>query len=625
MDSFSFAAFRSKKKLNKVGEDMAFNYNKNKNNDDSGSFWTSYSDLFLGMSVVFLLLYVTASLRQGTNGIQQQIQNQKLSMQVQDLKNQLKMYDSVKKDYLHNEAKPEEEKLYNELMDKLTLLKEEAKNEKDKLTQSALENDKKEKALNQYQQMVRNIVNANLMAKTKIKTRENVIDEQDEEIDTQDTEIANLEQDIAKKKKQIAANQEKIADANEQLQGRLADLKKAYRSKKMSEAAYERKVESVKEDGERKIAQLKSSSQAMRNQLADTQSKLTEVNTELDQTKTNLDQTKTNLAQTETENKNLQGKLSQAQEEYNSKVGELKRGFSDQAARDKSKFEGELAKERLSGAERARREAAFKAQAEQKAKDLGQKIASLGGELSAKENALKAKEGQLAQAAGDLANKEGQLRTKEGQLKQKEGQLKDTEGLLAKARAEADARKQIAKDIKGGFAKAGVQADINENTGEVIINFGDVYFDNDSAKLKEQMKSILNKAMPVYSKSLLGNKKVSDKISAVEIIGFASPTYKGRYVDPKGVDLDAKKAIDYNLDLSYNRARAIFQYVFDETKINYEHQKDMLPLIKVTGRSFLAETLPSKRNPSGNGDFCSNHDCKKAQRVIIRFSFEDKK
>ena len=124
---------------------MSFNYNKNKNHEDSGSFWTSYSDLFLGMSVVFLLLYVTASLRQGTSGIQQQIQNQKLTMQVQDLKNQLKMYDSVKKDYLKNEAKPEDEKLYNELMDKLTLLKDEAKGEKEKLNQAAQENEQKEK------------------------------------------------------------------------------------------------------------------------------------------------------------------------------------------------------------------------------------------------------------------------------------------------------------------------------------------------------------------------------------------------------------------------------------------------------------------------------------------------
>ncbi len=506
---------------------MAFDYKKNKSGEDSGSFWTSYSDLFLGMSVVFLLLYVTASLRQGTNGIQQQLQNQKLTTQVQDLKNQLKMYDSVKQDYLKNEAKPEDEKLYAELMDKITLLKEDAKNEKNDLTQKASENEKKEKALNQYQQMVRNIVNANLLAKTKMKRREDVIGKQDVKIDNQGTEINSLEKNVSQKEALIASNENKITAANEKLKLKLKELKSSWKLKEMSDAAYEKKVESLKGSNQKKIAQLKSTTAAMENQLADVQGKLGQVAGE-------LDQAKGSLGKAEAENKGLEGKLHSTVAGYNAKMGALR------------------------------------------------------------------------------------------------GSLKDTEGLLAHARAEADARKQIAKDIRSGFAKAGVSADINENTGEVVINFGDAYFDNDSTKLKERMKEVLKKAMPVYSKSLLGDKKIASKIAAVEIIGFASPTYRGKYVDPKAINTEeGKNAIDYNLDLSYGRARSIFKFVFDESKISFEHQKDMLPLIKVTGRSFLAEKLPetSTRKPTNanRGDFCASHDCQKAQRVIIRFSFEDKK
>jgi hypothetical protein len=58
--------------------------------------------------------------------------------------------------------------------------------------------------------------------------------------------------------------------------------------------------------------------------------------------------------------------------------------------------------------------------------------------------------------------------------------------------------------------------------------------------------------------------------------------------------------------------------------MQFAHQKDMLPLIKVTGRSFLAEKLPHARNPASS-DFCATHDCKTAQKVIIKFSFEDRK
>lgn len=598
---------------------MGLQYNKNKS-EDSGSFWTSYSDLFLGMSVVFLLLYVTASLRQGTSGIQQQIQNQKLTMQVQDLKNQLKMYDSVKKDYLKNEAKPDEEKVYNELMDKLSLLREEAKDEKSRLIQAAQENDKKEKALNQYQQMIRNIVNANLMAKTKMKTREDVIEEQDEEIVSQESEIAQLEKDVSAKKKKIAENQQKIADANEQLQERLAELKKAYRQKKMSEAAYERKVQDLKEQSEAKLENLNANNRLFKNQLAQVQGKLGEVSSELEKTQKNLGTTTQALQASQEKTGKLEEQLNQAQTEHNQQVQALQNQFSDQAAKDRAKFEKELAKERITGAEKARREAEYRNQAAKKEKELGQKLANLGQELQEKEGRLREKEGALAakQKALESAGRE---------LQDKDRKIKDTEGLLAKARAEADARKQISKNIKEGFKKAGVDADINENTGEVVINFGDVYFDNDSAKLKEKMKETLKKAMPIYSKSLLGNKKVSDKISSIEIVGFASPTFQGKYVDPTSLNEGAKAAILYNLDLSAKRAREIFKYVFDENNMQFDHQKDMLPLIKVTGRSFLAEKLPDRRAPGSknSGDFCNTHDCRKAQRVIIKFSFDDKK
>src|SRR6185437_14242631 len=112
---------------------MSFNYDKHRNNSANDSFWTSYSDLFLGLSCIFLLLYVTASLRTSTDAIHQQVENQKLTMQVKDLQNQLKMYDSIRKDYLQNSATPDETSEYRELMDKLSLLKEEAKDEKEDL------------------------------------------------------------------------------------------------------------------------------------------------------------------------------------------------------------------------------------------------------------------------------------------------------------------------------------------------------------------------------------------------------------------------------------------------------------------------------------------------------------
>jgi hypothetical protein len=163
-------------------------------------------------------------------------------------------------------------------------------------------------------------------------------------------------------------------------------------------------------------------------------------------------------------------------------------------------------------------------------------------------------------------------------------------------------------------------------TGDVVLDFGQAYFDSDSDHLKNEMKNVLEKAMPIYSKSLFGNPKISDKITAVEIVGFASPTYKGKFIDPKSPNPEDKTAIKYNMDLSYRRANAIFGYVLDDNNMKFQHQKELVSLMKVSGRSFL-ETLPAaaSRNVANAAEFCKKNDCKKAQRVIIRFNVDQKK
>jgi outer membrane protein OmpA-like peptidoglycan-associated protein len=288
---------------------------------------------------------------------------------------------------------------------------------------------------------------------------------------------------------------------------------------------------------------------------------------------------------------------------------------------------GELNKTKQQASQLAGELGQTKEQAGKLAGELGAtkgKLGQLAGELGATKGKLGQLEGELGQTKGQIGSLTGELGKAKGQLGQAQGQIGQLQGDLAKAKAEADARRLISKRIKEGLSKAGVKADIDDRTGEVVINFGDVYFDNDSSKLKPKMKEVLEKAMPEYSKALFADGKLRDKITSVEIIGFASPTFEGKYIDPKSLDPSVRKAVDYNLDLSYKRARSIFQHIFDGERLNFQHQKDLLPLIKVTGRSFLAEKLPNVRNPSSS-KYCDAHDCKKAQRVIIKFSFDDKK
>ncbi|MFS4457810.1 microtubule-binding protein [Bdellovibrio sp. HCB2-146] len=549
---------------------MGFNYNKSKDSHSNDSFWTSYSDLFLGLSTIFLLLYVTASLRSGTDAIKGQVENQKLSMQVEELQHQLKMYESVKNEYMENQAPKDEVQEYQELMDKLTLLQEDTKNEKDRLVKEALENEKKVKALNKYQQMVRNVLNANKLAKTKINTRDDVIKEQDDEMEIQETKIAGLQQDIEQKKNLIAQGEQKIQMAESALQARAKELRQAFKANRMTKAAFEKKMAAARAESQARI-------DALNNHNAQYEAQL--------QTATSqLGQLQGALAQKENENNQLQGQIGGLQ-------GELGRTKAE-AAGQIAGLQGELG--------RAKAEAAGR-------------IAGLKGEIE------KAK----AEYAGQLAGMKGELGKSKAEAA---GRIANLQGQLAKAQAELEARKSVAGEIQKGFAAAGIKADIDMETGDVVLDFGQTYFNSDSDRLKPEMKGIIEKAMPIYSKSLFGNPKVSSKVSAVEIVGFASPTYQGRFIDPMSQKADDKKALKYNMDLSYRRANSIFSYLLDnKNNTQFAHQRELMAKMKVSGRSFLEVMNVKNRNIATAEEFCRQNDCKKAQRVIIRFSMDQKK
>jgi len=588
---------------------MSFNYHKNKEGHGNDSFWTSYSDLFLGLSAIFLLLYVTASLRTGTDALRSQVENQQLTQQVQELKNQLTMYENVKNEYMDKQASKDEQQEYQELMDKLTLLQEESKSEKDRLIKEAQENDSKAKALNKYQQMVRNVMNSNKMAKAKVINRDELIKDQDVEIEQKQQQIGSLQQDINQKTKLIQQGEAEIAQNRQELANRMAALQRSLKQQKISAKVFAQKTAELKRQSAEQIQELAGANAEYQQQLQASRGQLEHVKGQLDQTQGQLQNVQSELGDTKGQLHATRGKLGEAQ----GQLGAVK-GALDQTQAELGATKGQLGN--------------LKGQLGQTQAELGATKGALGslkGQLGQTQAELGAAKGELGQAKGQLGNLKGALAAKEGELGGLKGQLSATQGQLAKARQELEARKSVAHEIQKGFAKAGIKADIDMETGDVVLDFGQQYFDSDSDKLKAQMKQVLEKAMPVYSKSLFGNPTVANKISAVEIIGFASPTYKGRFIDPKSSKAEDKVALKYNMDLSYRRANSIFSYLLDEGNVNFAHQKELMSLMKVSGRSFLEVMNVKNRNIATAQEFCKQNDCKKAQRVIVRFSMDQKK
>jgi chromosome segregation ATPase len=560
---------------------MSFNYDHEKGKHQE-NFWTSYADLYMTMFTIFLFIYVGSTLKQGTRSFEQSQDKQMLKNQIVDLKQQLKVYENLKDQHIQ-QADPEESKMYEELMGKLDLLQDNAITERDSLRQQAMEAELKEKALNKYQQLIRNMINSNVLAKTKIARRNEIITQKDEIISDKDESITSLEQNVEQQRNQLVQKENQITQANTQLQGNIKKLESAYASNQLTKKEMDAKINKLRNDSYAEVSNIKNQAAAIRNQLEGAQAQLGQTRTALESTKGELEGTKLAKAQLEGDLANAKAKhesdLDNLKGRYQGDMDKLKGSYDNELAGAKKGFSDALAKEKLSGTDRAAKEAAFRT---------------------------------------SMADKEKGYQDQLAKLKDK---YDNTQGELKKAIDIINTKKKLADQIRNRFKRAGIDVDIDEKSGEVVLDFKNSYFNTGSAELKKEMIATLQKFMPIYSEGLFEDQTTANKIASVEIIGFASPTYKGKLVDPSSLDQSNRSAVNYNLDLSFNRAKSIFTYIFDTNKMQYNNQKRLLGIVKVSGRSFLAQD--NKTSGGDAADFCSAHDCKKEQKVVIKFNLKD--
>ena len=596
---------------------MNLNYEKIKAKvEHGGNQWTGYSDLFLVLSVVFLLLYVVANLRSGTTSVASITQVRALKNEVEDLRKQIKTYEVLRDDYLQKGATKDEVEVYQELISKMDLLESDAKKEARELREKSEAATQKERELNRYQAMVKNIISANLVAQGRVKKREEVIEEQGVTLADNRQTIAEKDKSISQKEATIQRNNQQISAINNQLEKQIAEAKHAWKSKYKTEKALNAAIQKMREESAEQVQNL----QAQNNQIA-----------------SQLQTTKQALTEKTKEGEQLTAQLSAKEGQIQAAMADLEKAHKEGQERARAAFEKGMAKERLSADAKLAKEREFRAGIEKQNADYNAKLGALGnqlaqarGELAAAESKFQGKLAEVQKGYQDQLGKQaGQYEGKiAGLQKEKAGLAGQVGGLskeLAGAQAKLNAMRDLAKNMKANFERAGISADVDMRTGDVMIQFKDEYFDTGKADLKNGMRNTLERLMPVYARSLLEDPKIASKITSVEVVGFASPTYKGKYVNPDSLSTEDRQAVNFNMDLSYQRAKSIFEYVFDPNKMTFKHQKDLLPMVKVSGRSYLANDKLKGRELSSvkDGNYCAVYDCKKSQRVIIKFNLKD--
>lgn len=595
---------------------MSLDYDKLVQKQDTGSEWTSYSDLFMVLAFIFLLLYVTASLRTGTNAIEMNEQIIRLTKEVDKLKEQQVVYENLKQEYMSSYAQKSERQKYDDLMKHLDLLEDEANEKQKDLERQASEQNEKRKALNHYQKMIKNIIDAQVIQKSQIAQRDRKIQEKNvtltakqktieekqqqilenlDVIEKNNQQIASLEKNVEEKRQDIERNKQRIEAIQKRMKAKISQLNEDYKNQKIAKQQAENEIRQLQIKSEQQIKDLES-----QNNLAN--NRLNRINNQLEMANEKISKAHEVIQKKDQEKRQLAAAYEMEKAEMSEQFESEKSQMLDQYQKEKNQLVQKYQDEKDTLAQQLQKDTdEIKKKYKKKQKLLKQKLAEANKDFEKKQKKLAEK---LDTAKKDFTRK-----------------ITSLEKDLGKAQERENARKQLASKIKENFKDAGIEMDVDQNTGDVMLTFGDAYFETGKHDLKDKMQQILKKFIPIYAKSLFEDPNIGNRIEDVEIVGYASPTFKGQQVDPKSLSDENRGAVNYNLDLSYKRAKSIFNYVFYDKKLNYQNQKKLLGLVKVSGAGYFSGENDEKNNDAVQ---CKEKDCKDLQRVIIKFNLDNR-
>ena len=186
-------------------------------------------------------------------------------------------------------------------------------------------------------------------------------------------------------------------------------------------------------------------------------------------------------------------------------------------------------------------------------------------------------------------------------------------------------KSKIADNLYKRFGKIGLNVELNRTTGTITLrDHGSYLFSNDSHKLSSKLKENLQKAIPILSEELFSKKSISSMVKEITIIGHSSPRYLSKPIDPN--DLSQVEAYQNNLRLSSLRALTVTNYIFGKEMNGYLHKEKFRSLTRASGSSYSQpqkwRSIKEKKKDSEKG-LCGEYSCKWSRRVEISFQIKE--
>ncbi len=265
---------------------MSFDYDAIRvKKQSSGTQWASYSDLFMVLAFIFLLMYMVASLRTGMVSISTHVE-------IEKVREELEIIQSVKTQYLEEKSNLQEKRVYDEILDQIYLLETESNENQNRLAKELNQQKVRESELNQFQQMIVAMIDANAVAKAEAAKQFTTEQQQKEklakELDQKSNDLATIEQKLELESAEKAALKSTLVEETQSLGGKiqeligqrgeseaqLASLQEQLESKTVEKKQLETTLSQETQNLEGKIEELRNQQSESQNQLASLEQEL---------------------------------------------------------------------------------------------------------------------------------------------------------------------------------------------------------------------------------------------------------------------------------------------------------------------------------------------------------------
>lgn len=233
----------------------------------------------------------------------------------------------------------------------------------------------------------------------------------------------------------------------------------------------------------------------------------------------------------------------------------------------------------------------------------GQQLESLGGQVKQLSDALNQANQEKSSLASSLENQ------------------KSVVSQVTTGTYETSLREKLSERLIGRFNQAGLEVTLNKATGTLVFDSDHLYlFENDSSKLAVPLKEQLKVAIPIFAQELFEDPELSKHIAEVNIIGHASPRWESQAVIPEETSTQAYRA---NMRLSANRALSVTDFIFSHAIGRYKYREELGKIIKPSGLSYSQPIpLSEERKLDSGAVGCGRFDCMRSRRVEISFALK---